>query len=302
MHLGYEIWLNRIFVPLSRHFARSEPRQRAWTYLCHLRLTNDGHRLRRHIASYPLEQRADGGQRLLVAARWDEDRLRAESGSRALSYGGGPSGRLLVTEIAFPKKGTQAAGVERQFTLEGQRLENCQIGVFVFEQTPAGGLFLIDCALYLPSAWLRHPDRRRKAGVPEGVGYRSKSGIALDLVDRLVADGHPVTEVHTALLCSDEPMMKDELSRRGIAHEIASGALIDRARRLRWEVGFDRYEVRSWRGWRRHMTLVMIAQHALELSRLHDGAALGATPADAGRPGRSPVPAITGLPVRRPAI
>lgn len=301
MHLGYEIWLNRIFIPLSRHFVRSEPRQRAWTYLCRLHLTNDGDRLRRHIASYPLEQRADGGQRLLVAARWDEDRLRTESGRRALSYGGGPSGRLLVTEFAFPKKGTQAAGVERQFTREGQRVENCQVGVFVFEQTPVGGLFLIDCALYLPSAWLRPSDGRRKTGVPEGLAYRSKSGIVLDLVDRFLANGHPVTEVHTGLLCPDEPMMKDELSRRGIAHEIASGALLDRARRIRWEIGFDRYEVRSWRGWHRHMTLVMIAQHALELSRIHGGVKRGGVPVTVGRPGRSAVPAVSGVPARGPA-
>jgi SRSO17 transposase len=269
VHPGYEIWLNRIFVPLSQHFVRSEPRQRAWTYLCQLRLTSDGDRLRRHIASYPLEQRADGGQRLLVTARWDEDRLRTESGRRALLYGGGSTGRLLVTEVAFPKKGTQPAGVARQFSMEGQRLENCQVGIFVFDQTESGGLFLIDCALYLPSAWLRHQDRRRKAGVPDDLAYRPKSAIVLDLVDRLIANGHPVTEVHTSLLCPDEPVMKAELWHRGIGHRTAAGALLERARTVRWEIGFDRYEVRSWRGWHRHMTLVTIAQNALELSRIH---------------------------------
>jgi hypothetical protein len=284
VHPGYEIWLNRIFGPLSHHFARSEPRQRAWTYLCRLGLTSGGDGLRRHIASYPLEQRADGGQRLLAAARWDEGRLRTESSRRALSYGGGPSGRLLATEIAFHKKGTQAAGVARQFSAESQRLENCQVGVFVFDQTPEGGLFLIDCALYLPTTWLGHPDRRRKSGIPDGLVYRSKSAIVLDLVDRLLANGHPVTAVHTSLLCPDEPMLKARLSRRGIAHATECGALLDRARTIRWEIGFDRYEVRSWRGWHRHMTLVMIAQHALELSRIHDGANPGGGPVGSDRP------------------
>ena len=286
MYPGYETWLNHIFQPLSRHFARSEPRQRAWTYLCRLRLTSDDDRLRRHIASYPLEQRADGAQRLLVAARWDEDRLRVESGRRALSYGGGPSGRLLVTEIAFPKKGTHAAGVARQFSMDNQRVENCQIGIFVFDQTPAGGLFLIDCAMYLPPFWLRHPDRRRKTGVPDGLAYRSKARIVLDLVDRLRANDHPVTEVNTSLLCPDVPMLKAELSGRGIAYRTASGALLDRARTIRGQIGFDRYEVRSWRGWHRHMTLVIIAQHALELSRIHLDPKLGCRPI-VGSPGVS---------------
>jgi SRSO17 transposase len=36
---------------------------------------------------------------------------------------------------------------------------------------------------------------------------------------------------------------------------------------VRDDVKLDRYEVRSWRGWNRHMTLAMVAQAAVELSR-----------------------------------
>ena len=33
------------------------------------------------------------------------------------------------------------------------------------------------------------------------------------------------------------------------------------------EVGLDQYEVRSWAGWHRHMTLAMVAQALLSLTR-----------------------------------
>jgi SRSO17 transposase len=37
--------------------------------------------------------------------------------------------------------------------------------------------------------------------------------------------------------------------------------------RTRTEIRFDRYEVRSWHGWHRHMTLAMVALTAMELTR-----------------------------------
>lgn len=48
--------------------------------------------------------------------------------------------------------------------------------------------------------------------------------------------------------------------------ELSATAL--RWRGLRRELLLDHYEVRSWRGWHRHMTLAMAAQTAIELARL----------------------------------
>jgi len=61
---------------------------------------------------------------------------------------------------------------------------------------------------------------------------------------------------------------------RGVLSAPAIAALSGQAQAMarhwggvREDVRLDRYEVRSWRGWHRHLTLAMIAQAAVELSR-----------------------------------
>jgi len=53
------------------------------------------------------------------------------------------------------------------------------------------------------------------------------------------------------------------------------------------EVGLDHYEVRSWRGWYRHMSLAMWAQAFLNVIRKESGAELAPKKAAHNRPGLS---------------
>src|SRR5262249_22100447 len=47
----------------------------------------------------------------------------------------------------------------------------------------------LDAALYLPESWAQDGPRLRAAGVPEGVGYRPKWQLGLDLLERAQANG-----------------------------------------------------------------------------------------------------------------
>jgi SRSO17 transposase len=266
---GYRDWLKYVYDFVSWNFSRAEPRKRAWTYLCRLTdVTQDSPAGRSHLAAYAREQRADGAQRLLAMAQWDEDRVRDETRDLALSHFGLAGGTLFVTEAAFVKKGSQAAAVDRQFSADNQRQENCQIAVLLFYQTMEDGLILLDIELYVPMSWLRDPDRCRKACIPEKVGYRSKSQIALDMIDKAMAAGLSPHGVSFSLICRDVPILRQGLGSRRLPPQLDQHHLEHRWRAIREEIRFDRYEVRSWRGWRRHMTLVMIAQIAMELSRI----------------------------------
>lgn len=93
-------------------------------------------------------------------------------------------------ETGFPKKGKKSVGVKRQYSGTLGRTDNCQIGVFVNYATLAGHCFL-DRRLFLPEDWADDLPRRREAGVPEGVVFRTKPELALEMLTGLVQEGVP---------------------------------------------------------------------------------------------------------------
>ena len=59
---------------------------------------------------------------------------------------------LLVDETGDLKKGTQAVGVQRQYTGTAGRIENARFGVHL-TYAGARGHAMIDRELYLPRSW-----------------------------------------------------------------------------------------------------------------------------------------------------
>ena len=74
----------------------------------------------------------------------------------------------MVDETGFLKQGKKSVGVQRQYSGTAERIENCQIGVFL-TYAAAPGRTLMDWELYLPRVWADDLERRREAGVPEQV-------------------------------------------------------------------------------------------------------------------------------------
>jgi len=73
---------------------------------------------------------------------------------------------LVIDETGFLKKGTQSAGVARQYSGTAGRIENCQIGVFLTYRS-AKGHAMIDRELYLPKAWCDDRSRCEAVQIPE---------------------------------------------------------------------------------------------------------------------------------------
>ncbi|MFI2189679.1 transposase [Streptomyces sioyaensis] len=372
---AYESSCKRLFGHISPNFSRAEPRQRAWTYIRSLVDLPADRSSRRHVATYPGERRADGAQRLLTSAQWDEDKVKSDLVGLVKNRFGCTGGTLYVTEMAFPKKGVRAAGVERQFSVESMRQENCQIGILLFYEAADGSLVLIDRDLYVPESWINDPDRCRRASVPTELTYRSKSTIGVDLVQRALSVGIAPQWTLMPVQCPDKVVAQQALRREGLQHlmpltlsefnafvrysegraqtvsqetyadigpdsararhgqpraadqpvrahlrriksavtgtssrfdvsylvdsvadrglerssghyyaystrDLANGKLVEAVSSLkrlsattgqvRNEVGIDRYEVRSWRGWYRHMTLAMVAHTAISLGRTEE--------------------------------
>jgi SRSO17 transposase len=167
---------------IGRHFARSEPRQRALGYLRGL-LSDAQRKNGWQLAEYLGEATPDGVQHLLARADWDADRVRDELTDYVGEHLGTPDGVLIVDETGFLKKGTKSCGVARQYSGTAGRIENCQVGVFLAYASPKGH-GLLDRALYLPKEWTDDPTRCREAGVPPTVEFATKPQLAQRMLTR----------------------------------------------------------------------------------------------------------------------
>ena len=81
-------------------------------------------------------------------------------------------------------------GVARQYCGRLGKVANCQAGMFLAYASPLGRA-LVDKRLYLPMGWTSDDARCLGAGVPEERrAYRSKTELALEMVEQALARGH----------------------------------------------------------------------------------------------------------------
>jgi SRSO17 transposase len=171
---------------IAPHFGRPEMRRRVRRYLDGLM----GPVERKNgwqLAEYLHESGPQGVQRLLTTADWDAEAVRDSLRTYVVEHlGDAASGVLVVDETGFVKKGTQSAGVARQYSGTAGRRENQQIGVFLLYASAHGRAF-IDRALYLPDDWMGDAERRAAAHIPAGVGFATKGELAREMVARALA-------------------------------------------------------------------------------------------------------------------
>ena len=129
-------------------------------------------------------------QRFLTEARWSDaaviGRLREYLAPRL----GHPEAVWVLDGSDFPKRGRKSVGVARQYCGRLGKVANCQAGMFLAYVSPLGRS-LVDKGLYLPESWTSDPGRCAAAGVPEERrSYRSKTELALELLERALEWGH----------------------------------------------------------------------------------------------------------------
>jgi SRSO17 transposase len=96
----------------------------------------------------------------------------------------------VIDETSFPKDGAKTVGVQRQYCGALGKKDNCVVSVHVgycWDQGQSHCTVASD--LYLPRSWRENPPACREAGVPEGLAFRTKWQIALDLIQQTLAHG-----------------------------------------------------------------------------------------------------------------
>jgi SRSO17 transposase len=150
-------------------------------------------------------------QEFLGMHRWDEGAVRRRLQHVVMRDHGDDDAIAVIDETSFIKKGDKTAGVQRQYCGASGKTDNCVITVHVGY---AAGDFhaLLDGDLYLPEeTWDADRERCRDAGIPDEVTYRPKWQIALDLLDRTMANG-----VRFKYLTADEGYGRFDSFRAGV--------------------------------------------------------------------------------------
>jgi SRSO17 transposase len=106
----------------------------------------------------------------------------------------GPVRYWIVDDTAFPKQGAHSVGVARQYCGALGKQDNCQVAVSLSVANDQASL-PIAYRLYLPEAWTQDVPRRAKAGVPEEIGFETKTAIALGQLRQAREAGVPIGTV-----------------------------------------------------------------------------------------------------------
>jgi SRSO17 transposase len=93
----------------------------------------------------------------------------------------GPIEAWIIDDTAFPKQGKHSAGVHHQYCGQLGKQANCQVTVSLSIANHAASL-PVAYRLYLPEAWTKDRARRKKAGVPKEIKFKTKPEIALDQI------------------------------------------------------------------------------------------------------------------------
>jgi SRSO17 transposase len=94
----------------------------------------------------------------------------------------------VIDESGHAKKGELTPGVQRQYCGELGKTDNCIVTVHLAVARERYKT-LIDADLFLPQGWDEDRQRCERAGIPDDVHHRPKWQIALEQVNRAVANG-----------------------------------------------------------------------------------------------------------------
>jgi len=167
--------------PFAASLPSTESRAHTRTYLSGL--LSDVERKNAESIAYRYDLDRQVIQRFIGEVDWDHEPLIDELVRQVAVTIGRADAVLVFDPSAFPKKGTASVGVQRQWCGRLGKVENCQVGVFLGYVTDAEHA-LVDFRLYVPQGWANDKGRRKKAGVPKGVRYRTRHELALEMLGR----------------------------------------------------------------------------------------------------------------------
>jgi len=178
----FRLKLEAFLADVVMSMGRKERRQHATEYIRGLLL--DGERKSiEPMASRLLDSDVQALQQFVNQSPWSSREVQA-SLARKVEKEFVPETYWLIDEVSFPKQGKHSVGVARQYCGALGKTANCQVAVTLDLGTEESSTPL-NWALYLPEQWINDSVRRKKTGIPEEVSFKTKTELALDLIDEV---------------------------------------------------------------------------------------------------------------------
>jgi SRSO17 transposase len=187
---------------------------------CYLRgLMLDG---RRKSIQAMAERLPDGNeqnlQQFVNQSTWDPVLVRRRIAERMVPQIGPDA--WAVDDVSFPKDGKMSVAVAPQYCGALGKQANCQVAVSVHAVSDTASCPL-QWRLFVPEEWAHDAGRRKKAGMPEGVGHREKWRLALDTIDELAGWDLVAPVVVADAGYGQNADFRDGLDGRGIDYVVA---------------------------------------------------------------------------------
>ena len=156
----------------------------------------------------------------------------------------------IVDDTGFAKKGMHSVGVARQYCGQLGKQDNCRVAVSLSVATATSSL-PIAWRLYLPETWAKDRQRRKKVGIPSGIGFETKVQIALKQIEKAVEDGVPAAPVLADAGYGNDSQFRGKITELGFTYivGIQSSTTV-------WKPGEAPLEKKPWKGQGRPTTLL----------------------------------------------
>jgi SRSO17 transposase len=116
-------------------------------------------------------------------ATWSDEKVLAKVREMVLPAmtKDGPIEAWIIDDTSFPKQGKHSVGVHHQYCGQLGKQANCQVTVSLSIANHCASL-PVAYRLYLPQDWSKDRARRKKAGVPKQIKFKTKPEIALEQI------------------------------------------------------------------------------------------------------------------------
>jgi len=162
--------------------------------------------------------RYESVQQFLADSPWQPELLVRACAERVASQIGVVA--WVVDDTGIVKDGKHSPGVKRQYSGTLGKIGNCQVAVSVHAVGERGTLPL-GWRLYLPEEWCDDVARRRKAKIPDDVGFATKPQLAGDLCEQAAVWQLPAAPILADQAYGDDTAFRTRLAELELEYVVA---------------------------------------------------------------------------------